>query len=78
MWVSWANGYIEAGKGTLVGDEPFVSWNSGVPQMINPVNAVGLSTAVEAEGTFMFGNIEGKTIDELLESRVICKFQFTE
>ena len=56
MWVSWENNIIKAGQGKQVGLGPFIEWSAGKEVI---VNAVGISSAVNLDGLFMFGNLEG-------------------
>ena len=55
-WISWSTNYIEFGKGSYVGHEIVLAWQSGYPQ---PIEGVSVSTDVTSTGTWEFTSIAG-------------------
>ena len=49
FWISWINGVIQVGKGTVVGNDMFMSYNDTSP---SAVNYVALSTYNTPGSTF--------------------------
>ena len=74
LWVSWKDNLISAGQSSLVGSEPFIEWYAGVSMF--PINAVGISSGLDFDGTFMFGNIKGQLL-KFRNKLHICKHYYS-
>ncbi|CAH1796732.1 unnamed protein product, partial [Owenia fusiformis] len=49
FWISWADGYIEVGKGHVYGTDTFLQWDDPSP---HSVNAVQFTTGFGVTGTW--------------------------
>ena len=56
FWVSWLNGKIEVGRGSLVGDDRMMEWQDPDP---HPVAMVAVSTGWGATGDWEFHVFNG-------------------
>ena len=44
FWISWINGVIRVGRGTVVGNDKFMSYNDTSPSAVNYIALEGFST----------------------------------
>ena len=56
FWISWANGYIQLGRGYDVGVDRILGWESTEPREIHAISIATEST----EGIWEFSNIPSK------------------
>ena len=46
FWVTWANGVIQVGQGTTVGEKTFMTYNDPTPSAVNSLAITGWNTSV--------------------------------
>ena len=61
LWLSWNDGYIQLGSGSVVGAHVIVFWQD--PDRL-PVHAIALASAVEAK--WEVANVPSKNCDVIL------------
>ena len=58
FWVTWQDGYIQVGRGTVTGANVFMEWED--TEYSVTVEAVSLSTGWGASGEWQLGDLNGK------------------
>ena len=56
FWVSWVDGLIQLGRGSMIGDDLIVSWQDAEPLAVSHVS---ISTYSTSEGYWQFTNYPG-------------------